>query len=421
MKFTTTKNDILKGLENAVKITPAKTSASYLRVVWLQARVDGLRVMSTDSNMDFYADCAATVDKPGLAGVYGRDFLPLVKNLDKGNVLIETETRDETEYLILKQGNVKYKLPTANTSWFAEFDKTPDTTPILFSTSDLQALFHKILFCVGDENHEAIGCANFHAIPESNLVHVCSLNGHQFALQRLEHPAFWDALKARKPEEYNGDKKHHELLLKGVHLEKLKKLIPKKNGVKMINLYLGEKRAFFQVGGGETLSVPIKSGFIYPDYSSFLSRQDAAKAHLTINRETLINGLKKVQPFNTNENRSTYFSFKNGKVALTNGPNHGESQITLELDGKFKGEIWKPADYEKAARPAKQIVFPTSAMIELLARFDAEDVQLDITDNEGPCFVTGTDPEYLIIIMPMKIVEDSWEEEEPETKSEAVA
>ena len=78
----------------------------------------------------------------------------------------------------------------------------------------------------------------------------------------------------------------------------------------------------------------------------------------------------------------------------------GKANETLEV--QFSGDV-------------KRIAFPTRNLIEILSHFSSEKVSFKFTGAEGPCGVEGADdPEYLVIIMPMKITEETYYNEEDE-------
>ena len=60
-----------------------------------------------------------------------------------------------------------------------------------------------------------------------------------------------------------------------------------------------------------------------------------------------------------------------------------------------------------------RIAFPTKNMMEILTHYQSADVTLTLTGAEGPCGVGGEqDPDYTVLIMPMKIAEQNYYEEE---------
>ena len=53
MHVTVKKEQIIDGLQKAASIIPSKAGAAYLRSIWLQAKSDGITIMSTDVNIEF--------------------------------------------------------------------------------------------------------------------------------------------------------------------------------------------------------------------------------------------------------------------------------------------------------------------------------------------------------------------------------
>ena len=109
MKITLVKEHIIEGLQKAASIIPSKTGAAYLRSIWLKAEGSSVSIMSTDANIEFTGTYQATVAEPGLAGVQGRAFVDLVRQLPSGDITRTTD--EEGKSLLLQQGRRKYKLP----------------------------------------------------------------------------------------------------------------------------------------------------------------------------------------------------------------------------------------------------------------------------------------------------------------------
>ncbi|HBR06940.1 MAG TPA: DNA polymerase III subunit beta, partial [Desulfovibrio sp.] len=59
------------------------------------------------------------------------------------------------------------------------------------------------------------------------------------------------------------------------------------------------------------------------------------------------------------------------------------------------------------------IAFPTKNLIEILNHFGSENVKFVLTGAEAPCGISGeSDPEYLVILMPMMIQEETYYSED---------
>lgn len=381
------KEDVIEGLQKAANILPAKTGAAYLRSIWLKAEDGALRIMATDSNIEFQGQYTAEIVKPGLAGVQGRAFVDLLRKLPSGQISLSLE--EGSGNLLIEQGRRKYKLPTNDPVWFQNFSEFPESgtggsAPVVWSGDYLVELIDRISFCIGDdENADAIACL-FMKPTESGHIDACGLNGHQFALLRFLN----DELHAMLPKE--------GVLIQKKYLAELKKWLSGDE----IELNIGEKRLFLRTGDKkENFSLPLSS-YQYPDYLAFLSRLDGDGAStLTVLRKELDDALDRLLIFNSDSNRCTYFDLS-GKEVVLSSTGQDVGSATETLDGEYGGSIPK-------------IAFPTKNLLDILDHYRSEKLTLVLTGAEGPCGIKGTeDPEYTVIIMPMKIVEETYYSEE---------
>ena len=380
------KEDVIEGLQKAANILPAKTGAAYLRSIWLKAENNSLRIMATDSNIEFQGQYTAEIVSQGLAGVQGRAFVDLLRKLPSGQISLSLE--ESSGNLVIEQGRRKYKLPTNDPVWFQNFSEFPEGgafgNPAVWSGDYLAELIDRISFCIGDdENADAIACLYLKPT-DSGYIDSCGLNGHQFALLRFLN----DELHGMLPKD--------GILIQKKYLSELKKWLNADD----IELNISEKRLFLRTTDKkENLSLPLSS-YQYPDYLAFLSRLDGEGAStLTVHRKELDEALGRLLIFNSDSNRCTYFDLS-GKEVILSSTGQDVGSATETLDSEYGGNIPK-------------IAFPTKNLLDILDHYQSEKLDLVLTGAEGPCGIKGIDdPEYTVIIMPMKIVEETYYSEE---------
>ena len=379
------RDEIIEGLQKSAGIIPAKTGAAFLRSIWLEAAEGSLKIMSTDSSLEFCGDYPARVDTPGRVGVQGRAFCDLVRKLPAGELTLKVDA--EGKNVLVEQGSRKYKLPANEPDWFQAFAPFPEGETVFWSGDFLHEIIEKIGFCISDEDSmEAIAC--LYLKPEQDAagkrVEVCGLNGHQFAMFTFVN----DDIHTLLPRE--------GALIQRKYLAELKKWL----GSEEIELSLGEKRLFLRTGDHrETFSLPL-SFYQYPNYQGFLSKlKEPASSRLTLNRGELMESLERISIFNTDSNRCTYFLFSPGEVVLySQGQDVGTAQEPLAAT--FQGDL-------------QRIAFPTRNLIEILSHYASEQVTFILTGAEAPCGIVGEkDQSYSVIIMPMMIQEETYYDEE---------
>lgn len=382
MKLTVNKEQIIEGLLKAVAIIPAKAGAQYLRSIWLKAEDGGLSVMSTDANIEFTGRYQAEVAQPGLIGVQGRAFVDLVRQLPSG--VLHLSLDEASGNLLVEQGRRTYKLPVSGAEWFQNFSSFPEENTVTWSGDFLQDLLDKVTFCISDDDAmDAIACLCM--MPKGNgRIDVCGLNGHQFALVSFTH----DELAERLPEE--------GILIQKKYLQDIKKWL----GVDEIELSITGKRLYLRsMSKAETLSLP-RATHQYPDYSIFMSKLASEDMHpMTLDRKEAMEALGRILIFNTESDRCTYMDLSSGEALLSaQGQDVGSASESLEVT--YGGDI-------------KRIAFPTRNLMDVLAHFVSGKTDMMLTGAEGPCGIRGADdPDYTVIIMPMKVSETTYYSEE---------
>ena len=369
------KEDVIEGLQKAANIIPQRTGAAYLRSIWLKAENNKLELLSTDSNIEFRGSYTAEVLENGLVGVQGRAFVELLRRLPSGQISLKVD--EAASVLHIEQGRRKYKLPTNDSTWFQNFSDFPEEGAVMWSGDFLQELIDKIVFCIGDEGMDAIACLVMKPAADDKI-EVAGMNGHQFAMLRFAN----DDLRNLLPAE--------GILVQKKYLGELKKWLSNDE----INVNLGDKRLFLRTENkAESMSLPLSS-YQYPDYTVFLSRLNGeGTSTLSLTRTEAQEALLRIAIFNSESNRCTYFDLS-GNEAVLSAAGQDVGSATESLDVEYTGDIAK-------------IAFPTSNLLSIMDHYASAKLTLTLTGSEGPCGLRGSDdPEYLVIIMPMKILDD---------------
>ncbi len=382
MKIVVEKKDILTGIQKASSLTSSKTGTSYLKAIWLEAKDDDrLKIMSTDSKLEFIGIYPAKVENPGLVGVLGKHFFELLKRLPEDSIVLYLEK----ESLILEQGRRKYKLSVYDPSWFQEFSSPPENL-ILWSGSILKTIINKTFFTIADEEEENLNYLKISSSPEQGYYEACGLNNHQFAMIKFQD------------EEISSLLGKEGILIAKAYLSEIKKWIKEEDiyiGINNNRLFLLNKEKT------ERLSVPLSIGS-FPNYNSFLSKFGAEdNSVMKVNRKEFIECLQRLLIFNTETQRCSYFTFKENEVTIyTHGYDVGEAIEQLNIE--FRGNL-------------KKIVFPTKDLIEILNHFDSDTICVELTSEQEPAkFYTEDeiDKNYIVITTPVEVSEEVYYTEE---------
>ncbi len=377
MKFFIERENILPGLHQAAQITTVKTGAVYLRSVWLKVEANQLQIMATDSSIEFYGSYQAQIEQEGLVGVNGRHLYDLIRKLHPGELIFQVE--DDSKKLLIKQNKRKYVLPINENYWFQPLSTFPEENSVFWHGESFSEVIDSIFFSVSeDEVMRAINCMLIKYSEMDQKIDFCGLNGHQLALYQLGKNGLENIL----PEQ--------GILIMKKYLGDLRRMMPQKEiemNIANNRLYC---RSFDKI---ENISIPL-SQYEYPDHKELLSRYVSDNASsMDVSKKMLIDALDRIYIFNTENSICTYFEFS-GEILQMDVHSDEKGEAKEYLDVEFKGDL-------------KKIAFPTKDIMEILSHFKSENLHFHFTSSEGPCFVTGKDdPEYTVLIMPMKISED---------------
>lgn len=382
MKIQIHKEKILSGVQKAASIIPARTGAAFLRTIWLEAADNSLKIMSTDSKFEFAGTYEATCHQPGLTGIQGKNFYDLFRRLPPGELQLRSD--EESETLLVQQGKRKYKLPTYDSSWFQHFSQFPEERAVPWKGDQVKDLIDRIAYCISDDTTDQMHSMKLTPLEEDSVIEACGLNGHQFALVRFEH----SDLRSLIGEE--------GILIAKPYLLELRKWLDNE----VIYFTLDENRLFFtNRHKNEQFSLPINANR-FPQYDRFLAYfGQEENSQMTVNKEELQEALERLNIFNTETQRCSYFVFEDSELIIySEGQDTGEATESMPID--FQGDLEK-------------IVFPTKDLIDVLNHFDSENITFEFTTMQGPCKISGqNDAGYIVITMPVDISEETYYDEE---------
>ena len=380
MKVAINTEHCINGIQKASSITPTKSGAAMLRTMWIRAEKEKgtISFMSTDASTEYIGSYPAEVEEEGLIGVQSKSITELLRALPKGVIRMNTEGNN----LVVKQGSRMYKLPVSNLDWFQNFSEFPEEESIVWSGEILVGIIDRILFCIADEEDSPLGCLYIRP-KDSGEIDFCGLDGNKFALVKEAN----DPLLAKLPRE--------GILIQKKYLNDIKKLISEDE----IELNFTDKRFFIRNNGGrDTVSIPIVQ-FEYPDYTLFLSKIEPGCPTITVSKTEMSDALSRSLIFNTKDENSVFISI-------------GDASLTLQSSDKTTGSAMEtiPATVNSTVR---NVAFITRGLLDVLQHIDAESIEVKIASEAGPClFRSVDDHSYVVIAMPVQIVEDTYYIEE---------
>ncbi len=383
MKIIIYKEDFVDGITKASNLIPHKTGAAYLRTIWFKTGMESVKIMSTDSNVEFTGEYRADVMEEGLIGTPGRKLSDLIRKLKTGPITIYS---DETkEVLYVKQEKRHFKLPLSESSWFPEMDEFPEEdVRAVVSGGNFREVLEKNLFCISDDDTmQGMTCLKIAPGPEE-YVEACAFNGHQLSLYTFHN----NDLRGILPEK--------GIMIAKKYLLDLRKWMPETD----IEISITDSKIFFRTTDKkECFSLPL-SMHQFPNYRDFIRNYSEKLGEpLLASKNELIDSLERILIFNTDSQMSTHMKLGQEEIYMTStAVESGEAEEVVGCS--YQGDL-------------REIVFNTKSILEILAHIDGENVIMRFSGPVEPCKVHGdTDDDYYVMTMPVQIEEETYYTEE---------
>jgi len=382
MELKIYKEEFVDGIIKASNIIPYKTGAAFLRTIWFKGEADYLKIMSTDSNVEFIGQYKSEIKENGLMGTQGKKITELIRKMRAGPIVIKSDT--EKQSVLVKQDKRKYKLPMSENSWFPELEEFPEKNIVSWSGEKIRDIVEKNYFCISDDDTmQAMTCLKI-APGENEKVEVCAFNGHQLSYYTLINHDLYSNMP------------RSGILIPKKYLAELRRWLPSGG----VDLCLTDSRIFFRTQDQkESLSLPL-SMYQFPDYHQFImTYQDKFGSHMTINRNELMESLERIQIFNTEIQMSTVMELSSQELRLSStAVESGEAREAIGCS--YKGDL-------------DQVVFNTKNVLEIMEHFDEENITFSFAGQVLPCKIHGeNNTDYFVMTMPVQIEQDTYYTEE---------
>ncbi len=366
------RSDLYTALSPMVSITSRKSSLAILHNVVIETVEGGVRLTVSDLQVGLRSVTPAEVRSPGVITLPARKLFDIVRESDAEMISFDEK---ENRWIRIEAGTSTYNVAGMDPDEYPEF---PDYDPeggIALPADKLADCIAKVAISVIDEGETQYNVAGaLLDIPEEKptVLRLVSSDGHRLSF--MEHDMGENLEGFRLPEQ--------KVLLPKKGLQEMKKLCDQNETVVMA---VEEKKAVLRTESTVLVVKLLTSDF--PRYDKFVSfpRENPVVA----NRERLLNALRRINLFTDDEFHIVKFDISNNAIRMTSQ----NADI-----GSAKEDI----DIQEGSHDLS-IYFNGRYFVDCLSVLTGDQVQLYITDNESPCFVTcDAEPGFIGVIMPMR-------------------
>jgi DNA polymerase-3 subunit beta len=369
MNLTIAKDQIIAGLQAVQNVVSTRTTLPILSNVLLRA-ADG-KVEFTATDLDVTVACsveAIKVGKPGATTVPVKKLFGIVRELNGGEIEIETDEKNVTS---IRSGSSYFKIHGLSAEEFPPLAKFKDDKKVGLQQETVRTMLKKTSFAVSTDESRYVLNGIYISLKDGKMTLVAT-DGRRLALVDEEVEI--------------SEKSAGEFIVPAKAIHELNRLLQDKGEVE---LKFGENQASFALKDDKGFSVLLITKLIegnYPNYRQVIPGE--AKERIPINREELLQALRRAEIMTSEKANSVKMTFGKNQLAITaNSPEVGEARETLAVN--YKGK-------EMA------IAFNPRYLIDPLAALSEDEVFIELIDELSPGVLRINGP-FLYVVMPMRL------------------
>ena len=362
MKFSTTKDVLLKGIQGVQAVIDAKAVQPILSHILVEADGETTVLTATDFNV---CVTAALPIKPAIGGaitIPARKLAEIIKEMPDGEAISISVKKNNLVNIECDKSAFKIMgLPED------EFSKPPafkDKNHIVLEQKKLKTMLGRTSFAIGhDEIRHTLNGILF--VVKPTYLRMVATDGRCLAMieEKMQLPKTIET----------------KFILPSKAVDELDRILADSDDE--VRLFLAEKQVLFDTGTKKLVSRLIEGDF--PNYERVVPAE--AKEKVAVPRSALLAAIKRVALFTSPDSMFITIDVARDKMTLSKSdPHSGEARV--ELEARYKGK-------------ELSVCFNPDYLISLLKNIDEETVAIELVDPEKPG-VVRIGSEYVYVVMP---------------------
>lgn len=376
MRFTTNAKQLSETLVNMNRVINTKNVMPILADIVFTVKDDNLTLKASDSEVTMQTAIALTdYEGEGCFAINGKDIMDAVKNLPDNPLTFSMESEDD-KVVKVDYFSGMFTLPVDNTQDYpAQPELTEnDTKGFTINEGLLQENIARTLFATADDELRPVMNGIYFDLT-TELLAVVASDGHSLVRNRIM------SIKAED------DSKVGSFIL------------PKKPaGILKNILHRGEEKEITVSFDGRQAVIATENFSLqcrliegrYPNFNSVIPQNNPNI--VLVDRNTLVNALKRVTPFSNDNSQLVRIHVENGKLTLN----------TEDYDFSKTASEHMACEYNGTAM---SIGMKGPKTIEILGNMTSAEIQMELADPSRAALIKPSeqpaDMEILMLQMPM--------------------
>ena len=372
MRFTVSSSALSSKLTALSRVINSKNSLPILGDFLFEVNGDTLSLTASDSENVMNTRLTLTdSDGSGRFAIGNHDLLEAVKGFSEQPITFEVDTDSNMARISYQNG--QFSLPTESADEFPQAQHVGDDATVITMPNNMLAdNITRSIFATAQDELRPVMNGIYFDLTSEHLAIVAS-DGHKLVRNIVLN------IKSDNPTSFILPKKPATLL----------KTLLAKDGEEVV-IRFDERNAQVTFGDDELICRLIEGR--YPNYNSVIPQNNPN--HLTIDRQSLLAALRRVQPFANDSSNLIRFRVEEGSLQLDAEDYDFSKTATERVACSYNGQ-------------PMSIGFKGSSFIEILSNFDCQEVVVQLADpSRAGLVIPSEQPEnqdVLMLMMPMLI------------------
>jgi DNA polymerase III subunit beta len=363
MKFSVSKDKLLEGLSIVQNVVSTRTTLPILSNVLLQASEGEIRLTTTDLDVGVRGSVEAQVERSGATTLPARRLFSIVRELPAAEIYVDVDSKNLAS---IRSGPSYFKILGLPEEEFPPLPRFDDAKIFTIAQKDLKDGLKKTSYAISTDETRYVLNGTLFSFKDNKLTLVAT-DGRRLALVDLE-------LEFPRSQEI-------DVIVPTKAVTELQRLVKDEGDVKVS---IGENQIAFEINQTLLVSKLIEGN--YPNYRQVIPSE--AKERITLERETLLNAVRRVALLASEKSNSVKLSFSKGNIDIVaTTPEVGEARESLAV--MYKGREFS-------------IAFNPEFLMAPLRNLSTDEVYLDLIDEMSPGVIKIAGP-FLYVLMPMRL------------------
>ncbi|MFA5143187.1 MAG: DNA polymerase III subunit beta [Candidatus Omnitrophota bacterium] len=364
MKFNTTKDVLIKGIQEVQSAISTKSSLPILSNILIEATENNLILTTTDLDIGITSKIEIKPQAPGAITVPAKKFSDIIKELpDNEPISISVK---KNNLVSIECGKSAFKIMGLPKEEFPQLPEFKDKDFLVMQQKKLKTMLRLTGFAIShDEARYVLNGVLF--VIKPTYIRLVATDGRRLAMieERMQLPKTLE----------------RKFIIPTKAVNELDKSLGENEDVK---IFMNDNQISFDMGRTRLISRLIEGEF--PNYEQVIPKE--AKDKLITLKESFLAAVKRAALFTNQDSAAIKLDLGKDKVVISKStPYLGEARV--EVDAEYKGK-------------EMSMGFNPDYLVDLLKNIDEEKIAFEVTDAEKPG-VIRIGAGYVYVVLPMQI------------------